>query len=101
MQIPSIKAYLIGFVLCLLLTFASYFFVAGTVLTGLSLWIAISLFALIQGWIQFYIFLGLGAELAINWRLTLFLFMVLITLLLVGGSLWIMIHLNYNLMINP
>lgn len=95
------KSYSIGFLLSLLLTFAAYFLAINPWLSRYSGWIqdsAISFAATVQAVIQLLLFLNLIAEPRPRWNLVVFLFMLLVVAILVIGSLWIMYHLNYNLM---
>lgn len=89
---------MIGFVLSLAVTLLAYFAVVGEWLNGLWLLIALCGLALIQMVIQLVYFLHLGEEVRPRYRLASFLFMSGILLIIVVGSLWIMHHLNYNMM---
>ena len=90
--------YVIGFVLSLLLTVIAFGSVEFGWLNGIQLLLAISGLALIQAVVQFYYFLHLGEEIGPRYKLLSLLFMLLILAIIVGGSLWIMHHLNYNMM---
>lgn len=96
----SLKAYLQGFILSLLLTFASYFLVVHHLLSGFTLIIGIMTLGLLQALVQLIFFLHLGKEKGSDWNLLSFLFMISIVVILVAGSLWIMAELSYNLMPN-
>lgn len=95
-----ISSYVTGFVLSLILTLGSYFAVTLHLLEPLHLMIAISTFAVVQAFVQLFLFLHMGQEKKPHWKLTLFLFMALVLVVIVFGSLWIMNNLNYNLMMN-
>lgn len=94
----SSKPYLTGFFLSALLTLAAYGLVVGKLFSGGALDFAVASLAMIQAMIQLVLFLNLGKEAKPRWNLITFLFMVLVVLLIVFGSLWIMKNLNYNLM---
>lgn len=94
----SIKSYILGFVLSLLFTFASYFLVDLHLLEGAGLVIAITIFALLQAVVQLVLFLHLGTESKPRWNLLVFLFMALVLAVIVFGSIWIMYNLNYRMM---
>lgn len=100
----SIRSYLIGFMLSLVLTFLAY---SATVFhmnsghTFLSHEIMIPLvmsLAVFQLFVQLVFFLHLGFDKSNQWNLGFFISTVSIILLVVLGSLWIMYHLNYNMM---
>ncbi|MEM7175254.1 MAG: cytochrome o ubiquinol oxidase subunit IV [Chlamydiota bacterium] len=94
----SFKPLILGFVFSLILTLAAYRIV---VYYHLSCWVlTFTLIGLgvIQTLIQLVFFLHLGLESKPRWNLMMFLFTVLLMTVLVGGSLWIMHNLNYNVM---
>jgi len=99
-EIPqgSLRSYFIGLIVSLALALIAYFAVAFKVTQGITLHLLLGLLGLIQAWSFLYYFLDLGNEEKPRWNLGVFLFMVLVTVILVVGSLWIMYHLNYNLM---
>jgi cytochrome o ubiquinol oxidase operon protein cyoD len=51
--------------------------------------------------VQLVFFLHLGGEGKPRWRLTAFLFMLLVLVILVFGSLWIMYNLDYHMTMSP
>src|SRR5664279_1324755 len=88
-------SYVVGFVLSLLLTVTAYMTVVNHVFVGWQLVMAIVVLALAQLLAQLIFFLHLGRESKPRWNLVVFLFMLMIVVILVGGSLWIMNNLNY------
>lgn len=94
----AFRAYAIGFLLSCVLTLASYFSVQRAWLTGKSLVFTIIGFGLIQAWIQLIYFLHLNKESKPRLHLFVFLFMALVAIILVGGSLWIVFNLDYRTM---
>lgn len=60
----------------------------------------IALLAIAQVWVFLFLFLGLGKEAKPRWNILIFLFMSLVCAILVIGSIWIMYHLDYNLMMS-
>jgi cytochrome o ubiquinol oxidase operon protein cyoD len=92
------KSYIIGFVLSLVLTFASYFAVTLGVFEGNKTHIIIALLALAQFFVQLVFFLHLNSEEGPRWNLVSFIFTLIITIILVIGSLWVMYHMNYHMM---
>lgn len=90
--------YVIGFTLSLLLTGAAFLAVMQLSLPrGLAIGVIVTL-AIIQLLVQFIFFLHLHEEQKPRWNLLVFLFMLCIVLIIVTGSLWIMHHLDYNMM---
>lgn len=94
----SLKSYVIGFVLSIILTMLSYFSVVEEWFLGWYLILAIAFFAVTQALIQLFLFLHLASESKPRWNLMTFLFMVLIVGVIVLGSLWIMYNLDYRMM---
>lgn len=90
------KSYAVGYFLSLLLTLSSFLLVYYRPVSKSLVIGAIASFALIQAVIQLLLFLHLGAEETPRWRLYSFLFMTLILVIIVGGSLWIMSNLMYR-----
>jgi cytochrome o ubiquinol oxidase subunit IV len=94
----STKSYIVGFILSLMLTFAAYFLVTGQILDrGLLIAVLLTL-GLIQLIVQLFFFLHLGQEKKPRWNLVFFLLTTMTILTVVIGALWIMEHLNYNMM---
>jgi cytochrome o ubiquinol oxidase operon protein cyoD len=93
-----IRSYVIGFVASLSLTLVAFGCVYFNILSGMQLLIVIGLLAIVQAIIQLNYFLHLGSEAKPRLRLMTFLFMFLILIIIVGGSIWIMHNLNYNMM---
>jgi cytochrome o ubiquinol oxidase operon protein cyoD len=97
------QKYLIGFVLSLLLTLASYFLVKHHVNSGhvspsdnVSV-LFLMVFALSQLLVQLVFFLHVGQGEAPRWKLVMTLFAAMVVFILVAGSLWIMWNLNYHM----
>lgn len=92
------KSYVWAFILSIVLTLAAYFFVVEKVFSpGILLGVIIGL-GVVQAFIQLVLFLHLGREGKPHWNTITFLFMLSILLIVVIGSLWIMNHLEYNMM---
>ena len=94
----NIKTYLLGLLLCLILTSLSFGIVHTSTLDKEMIYVLLTLFALAQLLIQSVCFLGLKTNTAGQWNLLPFLFTILIIVFLVGGSLWIMYNLNVLMM---
>lgn len=96
-----VVSYIVGFVLSVVLTLLAYFAVTQHWLEGSGLVGLIMGLAAVQFIVQVVFFLHLGGETKPRWRLSAFLFMLLVLVIIVGGSLWIMENLNYNMMMTP
>lgn len=94
----SFKPQFIGFTSSLILTLAAYRIVGGHHLAGDLLVYTIFGLAVIQALVQLVFFLHLGLESKPHWNMITFLFTVMVILIIIGGSIWIMDNLNYNLM---
>ncbi len=92
------RSYVTGFVLSLTFTLIPYVIVVEELMSGVALAFVLVGFALIQLMVQLRFFIHLGHENGPRWNLVAFLFMVLVVGIVVGGSLWIMHNLNYNMM---
>ena len=68
-------------------------------LSGLTLVFTILGLGTLQAVIQLIFFLHLGLESKPHWNLITFLFTALIIVVIVGGSIWIMYNINYNMML--
>lgn len=93
----SLSQYIIGFVLSLILTMGAYFAVTMELLPREQLIYFICALGLAQAVVQLYFFLHLGSERHPRWNMMIFLFMFAVLFITVAGSLWIMAHLNYNM----
>jgi len=94
----TLTKYVIGFLASLALTMVAYVLVSGRLLTGDTLLLVIGGLALVQMIVQLFFFLHLADESRPRLRLVSFGFMASILVIIVAGSLWIMYHLNYNMM---
>ena len=93
----SAWTYTAGFVFSVLLTLIAYLLVTKHYLSGWGLTAGILGLAVVQLMVQLVAFLHLGRESRPRWNLLAFLFMTMVVLIVVLGSLWIMHHLNYNM----
>jgi len=95
-QHGGLLAYSSGFVISIFLTLLAFYLVQREVYEGWTLAIAISVLAVGQLLVQLLFFLHLGRENKPRWNLITFLFMLLVVLIVVIGSLWIMKNLDYH-----
>ena len=94
----SLKSYIIGFILCLLLTSLSFYLVYAQFLSGKILIYTLIALAIIQAAVQLLLFLHVGQEAKPPWETIAFCFMIMFLLIIVIGSLWIMNDLNERVM---
>ncbi len=94
----SFKPVILGFILSAVLVFAAYRTAVHYHLTSGMLDFTLIGLATIAAILQIVFYLHLGLESKPRWNLMMFLFMALIIVVLVGGSMWIMYNLNYNVM---
>jgi len=97
----AISSYVIGYVIAVVLTMLAYLAVVNHWFTDGSLIVFIVLLAIIQLLVQLVFFLHLGRQKDARLNIAAFLFMALVLFILVGGSLWIMYSLNYNMHMSP
>lgn len=100
---PTVKTYVIGFILSILLTLASYIVTLIHVnsyhetIPHEVLIPTILVFAITQLIVQLVYFLHLWQEAKPRWNLLFFISTIGVILLVVVGSIWIMQHLNHNM----
>ena len=93
------NVYFIGVVLCVVLTLIAFTAVISDKLSKSSIFAIIFSAAVLQFLVQVGCFLRLNAKTKqARVNLMCFLFTILILLVVIIGSLWIMWHLNYNMM---
>ncbi len=94
----TLRSYLIGFALSIILTLIAYFFVVEHVFSNHIIDYVLAALCIVQVVIQLVFFLHLGNESKPYWNFIVFSFMLSVILILVIGSLWIMYNLNYRTM---
>jgi len=94
----SLKSYLTGFVLSLILTAIPFALVMGGALSASAALAAIFSAGIVQILVHLHYFLHLDTSSAARWNVLAMIFTFLIMILFVGGTLWIMYTLNYRMM---
>jgi cytochrome o ubiquinol oxidase operon protein cyoD len=94
----SLKSYLTGFVLSLILTAIPFALVRRGALSSSAALAAIFSAGLVQILVHLHYFLHLDTSSAARWNVLALIFTLLIMILFVGGTLWIMSTLNYRMM---
>jgi cytochrome o ubiquinol oxidase operon protein cyoD len=92
------KTYVVGYLVSIILTLISFTLVAQGALPVVAIVGVIVGLAVIQVVIQLIFFLHIGSGHGARWKIVTFLFAVLTAGILVGGSIWIMNNLNYNML---
>lgn len=92
----TVRTYIAGFVLSLILTIAAYLSVSRGIFSGWALVGILAVLAVTQLFTQLIFFLHLGRESRPRWNVTVMLFAVMVVFIVVFGSLWIMKNLQYN-----
>ncbi|HEK1084536.1 TPA: cytochrome o ubiquinol oxidase subunit IV [Proteus mirabilis] len=96
----SMKSYLIGFILSVILTVIPFWMVMeGTATTSTILWTVVGM-AVVQIVVHLVCFLHMNTSSEERWNVIAFLFTLLIIGIVVIGSLWIMYNLNINMMMD-
>ena len=94
----TIESYVVGFLVSLILTVGAYLVVEKHLLVGNLLILTVLGFAIAQFLVQVIFFLHLNREARPRWKSKAFMFTFMTVIIIVAGSLWIMNHLNYNMM---
>ena len=94
----SFKPLFLGFTLSIALTIAAYRIATKYHLTDTALMTTLFILVAVQALIQFVFFLHLGMESKPHWNVISFLFTVIVIVIVIGGTIWIMKNLSYNIM---
>lgn len=94
----SVKPVVIGFVLSAFCTIGAYLIVAEQMYRPWIYLVIVAGLGFVQTLFHMIFFFHLGVEQKPRWNLVMFLFMVLVVVIVVGGSLWIMNNLNEYMM---
>jgi cytochrome o ubiquinol oxidase operon protein cyoD len=94
----SLRSYLTGFGLALLLTAIPFALVMSRAWSPRWALAAICSAGILQVLVHLHYFLHLDASSSARWNVLALIFTLLIMVLFVGGSLWIMYTLNYRMM---
>ena len=98
----STRGYIVGFVLSVVLTAVPFWLVMTGVLPGMvATALIIFALALVQILVHVVFFLHLDTRSEGGWTLIAFIFTAVIVVTAIAGSIWIMYHLNTNMMPMP
>ena len=93
----SLKSYLTGFFLSLALTIIAFALVMSDSVSRSATLVGIFGAAILQILVHLHYFLHLNTSSSARWNVLALLFTLLIMTLFIGGTLWIMYHLNYRM----
>lgn len=95
----SLREYLIGFSLSVILTVIPFWLVMGEVLPNKLLTTGIILvFAVAQMLVHIVYFLHLNTRSEGGWNMLASIFTIVLVVIAISGSLWVMYHMNTNMM---
>ncbi|HTD02268.1 cytochrome o ubiquinol oxidase subunit IV [Undibacterium sp.] len=95
----SLKSYMTGFLLAIILTVIPFWLVMGKVFDKSSTTGLILLgFAAVQIVVHMVYFLHMNTRSEGGWSMLALIFTVMLVVIMLSGSLWVMYHLNHNMM---
>lgn len=95
----SLRDYVIGFVLSVILTAIPFWLVMSDVISGSGTTALVILgFAVVQIVVQMVYFLHMNARSEGGWNLLALIFTLVLVVIVLSGSLWVMHHMNTNMM---
>ena len=95
----SLKSYAAGFILSVILTAIPFWLVMGKVFDKSSTTGLVLLgFAAVQIVVHMVYFLHMNGKSEGGWSMLALLFTAMLVLIMMSGSLWVMYHLNHNMM---
>lgn len=95
----SLKGYVIGFVLAVILTAIPFWLVMSGGLKDASTTALVILgFAAVQIVVHMVYFLHMNAKSEGGWNMLALIFTAVLVLITLSGSIWVMYHLNHNMM---
>ncbi len=98
----SMRGYVTGFLLSVILTAIPFWLVMNDVLGNSTLTaIVIMLFAAVQIVVHMIYFLHMNGRSEGGWTMLALIFTIIIVAIALAGSLWVMYHLNTNMMPDP
>ena len=95
----TVKGYTIGFVLSVILTVIPFWLVMGKVFESSSTTAFVILgFAAVQIVVHMIYFLHMNTKAEGGWSMLAWIFTLVLVVITLAGSLWVMYHLNHNMM---
>lgn len=98
----TVKGYLTGFVLSVILTAIPFWLVMAKVLPSPKLTGMVLLgFAAVQMVVHMIYFLHMNTKVEGGWSMLALLFTIVVVFIMLAGSIWVMYHMNANMMPTP
>ncbi|MEO6918390.1 MAG: cytochrome o ubiquinol oxidase subunit IV [Collimonas sp.] len=95
----SLKSYTTGFILAVILTAIPFWLVMGKVIDKSStLGLVLLAFAAVQIVVHMIYFLHMNTKSEGGWSMLALIFTIMLVFIMLSGSLWVMYHLNHNMM---
>lgn len=94
----SFKTYMIGFLLSVVLTAIPFWLVMSEALAPQTTGLIITAFAVVQIVVHMVFFLHMNHKSEGGWNMLALIFTIVIVVIAVAGSVWVMYHLNVNMM---
>ena len=95
----SMRDYLIGFFLSVVLTAIPFWLVmSGTIADKQATALVIMAFAVVQIVVHMIYFLHMNTKSENGWTVMALIFTIILVVIALSGSLWVMYHLNHNMM---
>ena len=94
----SFKTYMIGFLLSVVLTAIPFWLVMTGALPAATTGLIITAFAVVQIVVHMIFFLHMNHKSEGGWNMLALIFTLVIVVIAVAGSVWVMYHLNTNMM---
>lgn len=97
----SLRDYVTGFVLSVILTAVPFWLVMARPLEAGATAAIVVAFAVVQVVVHMVYFLHMSPKADDGWTMTSLVFTLIVVLIMLAGSLWVMHHLNTNMMPMP
>ncbi|AZY48323.1 cytochrome o ubiquinol oxidase subunit IV [Bordetella avium] len=94
----SLKSYIIGFILSIILTLGSFWLVMNGTFSRPLVLGGILVLCVVQLLVQLVFFMHMGTAKSEQDNLSAFLFTVMIIAIIVGGSIWVLHNMNANML---
>ena len=94
----SFKSYMIGFLLSVVLTAIPFWLVMTEALAPQTTGLVITAFAVVQIIVHMIFFLHMNHKSEGGWNMLALIFTIGVVVIAVAGSVWVMYHLNVNMM---
>ncbi|MEJ2408300.1 MAG: cytochrome o ubiquinol oxidase subunit IV [Novosphingobium sp.] len=95
----SLRDYVIGFVLSVVLTAIPFWLVmSGAIADKQATALVVMAFAIVQIVVHMIYFLHMNTKSENGWTVMALIFTIIIVVIALSGSLWVMYHLNHNMM---